>query len=160
LSSEKIPSLKYSVSITLFSMVIIPIVWWLFLDFPMNKLSEDTARKLSQLGVYINLVAALSMIVRYLWLKRYKRRLLHIYKLDEAIVSKHEHMSHHTFDQNTKDESSDLLKNEQKPLYQELSNFYAFDKVESLHMVIGISGLFIGSFFQMVAAGALTSQVI
>lgn len=153
MSSDKIPSIKKSVSLTLACVVGLPIYWWFFIDFPMDTLDEVSARKFAQIGLVINLVAGLSMVVRYLWLNSYKRKLKRIYKLDDLMVSKYEQLKHHTYSQDSKDKAEEQFRLEQEPLYKELENYLMFDKVESIHMIIGIIGLGVGTCLQMIAAG-------
>jgi len=155
-SVEKIPSLKKSVSITILCIVVFPFFWFCFLDFPMLTLSKVMARKFAQIGLYINLISALSMIVRYLWLKQYKKRLGEIYKLDDALIAQHEHITHLIFDQESKNKADKDLTFDQSKLYEELSNLFKFEKVESIHMIIGIVGLGVGTFFQLLSAGSVS----
>lgn len=153
MSSEKIPSLKKSVGLTLCSIVVLPVLWWFYFDFPMGNITEETRRKFAQIGLLINIIAALSMVVRYLWLNRYKRRLEQIYKIDSLLVARYEYSKHHTYDESAQVSVKKELEENQEPLYQELENYIKFDKVESIHMVIGIAGLIVGTFLQMIAAG-------
>ncbi|UNU28360.1 MULTISPECIES: hypothetical protein [Aeromonas] len=153
MSKEKIPSPIFSVSLTLILIIGLPLVWWFFLDFPMNTISTEESRKFSQIGSSINLLAGLSMIVRFLWLNRYEKRLEHIYKIDDLIVSKFNLLKHDTYDEKTKEKVLAQFKKEQAPLYKELDNYLKFNKVESIHMIIGIVGLFFGTLFQIIGAG-------
>ncbi|WP_409011710.1 hypothetical protein [Aeromonas salmonicida] len=153
MSKEKIPSPIFSVSLTLILIIGLPLVWWFFLDFPMNTISAEESRKFSQIGSSINLLAGLSMIVRFLWLNRYEKRLEHIYKIDDLIVSKFNLLKHDTYDEKTKEKVLAQFKKEQAPLYKELDNYLKFNKVESIHMIIGIVGLFFGTLFQIIGAG-------
>ncbi|WP_333912818.1 hypothetical protein [Vibrio coralliirubri] len=153
MSSEKIPTITKSVGLTLACIIGLPILWWYCLDFPMDTMSDESRRKFAQIGLVINLVAGLSMVVRYLWLNSYKRRLKRLYQIDDLMVAKYELLKHHTFDKATKDQAEAQFKLEQKPLYEELQNYLKFDKVESVHMFIGLAGLCVGTVFQMIAAG-------
>ncbi|MBE3671231.1 hypothetical protein EA004_19040 [Vibrio anguillarum] len=153
MSKEKIPNPIFSVSLTLICIIGLPLYWWFFLDFPMDKMSDQSARKFAQIGATINLIAGLSMIIRFLWLNRYKKRLEHIYQIDDLIVSKYEFLKHNTYDEKTKETMLAQFKKEQAPLYKELDNYLKFNKVESIHMVIGIAGLFFGTLFQIIGAG-------
>ncbi|MGK0273342.1 MAG: hypothetical protein ACI88H_004022 [Cocleimonas sp.] len=153
MSTEKIPSITKSVCLTLACIVGLPIIWWFFLDFTMETMSEQTGRKFAQIGATINLIAGLSMVVRYLWLNSYKRRLQRIYQIDDLMVSKYEQLKHQTYDQTFKNNNAEQFKREQEPLYKEIENYIKFDKVESIHMFIGIVGLFVGTTFQIISAG-------
>lgn len=153
MSKEKIPSPIFSVSLTLILIIGLPLVWWFFLDFPMSTISTEESRKFSQIGSSINLLAGLSMIVRFLWLNRYEKRLEHIYKIDDLIVSKFNLLKHDTYDEKTQEKVLAQFKKEQAPLYKELDNYLKFNKVESIHMIIGIVGLFFGTLFQIIGAG-------
>ena len=62
-------------------------------------------------------------------------------------------LKHDTYDEKTKEKVLAQFKKEQAPLYKELDNYLKFNKVESIHMIIGIVGLFFGTLFQIIGAG-------
>jgi len=157
MSAEKIPSLRKSVLLTLLMLVGVPIFWFIFLDIKMVGMSEEMTRKCSQIGMYLNLASALSMVVRYLWLNGYNKRLEDIYKLDTSAVRHHEHSKHYIYDERNAKIAEDDLKSKQEPLYQEISHYNKFEKVETIHFYMGIAGLTVGTYLQILAAGRVVS---
>lgn len=153
MSSNKIPSLRKSVLSTLLALIGIPVIWFFFLDFPMVGMSETMARKLSQIGVYINLVSALSMIVRFLWLDSYNRRLEVIYSTDDSFLRQYEYSKHHIYDEKNAIIAQESLEAKQAPLYEEVNNYNKFERVETIHLYLGITGLLLGSILQILSAG-------
>jgi hypothetical protein len=153
MSLEKIPSLRKSVGLTLVTIIGMPILWWLFFDFSIVGMTHEVKIKFSQIGLLINFIAGLSMIVRYLWLNRYKKRVEQIYKIDDLLVMKYDQLKRESYNESEQLKATNDLKDEQGPLYKEIESYIEFDKVESIHMIIGILGLTVGTLFQMIGAG-------
>lgn len=151
--SEKIYSAKVSLVIHILTLIVIPIIWWNFFDFTFPEITQVEARKLSQIGAFINLLAAMFLAIRFLWKGRYSRRKLQIEKLDAELQKHFELLKYQTFteEQEVQYERSKSITQEEHVL--EMKKIFELDKVEHNHMYLGLACLFIGTFMQILGTG-------
>lgn len=151
--NEKIYSPSVSVLINLGLLIGGPLFWWFFMDLSINGLGPENARKLAQVGIMVNMISALFMVIRYLWQGRYSRRLQQLFKLDEELDV---YVSLLKYDEYSEDEvrrNNAEVAARREAHYKDLIKILALDKIEHIHMYLGVCGLLVGSLMQMVAAG-------
>ncbi|HHC6517437.1 hypothetical protein HYO14_22440 [Vibrio parahaemolyticus] len=153
MKEDKIKSVRFTVTINVLTVVILAwaVVYALDLSFP--DLDKDFKRKLSQAGTFINIIAALFLSYKFIQSERYNNRELFIYKKDEALENSFQLAKHNIHDKNSLDRLENNLADEREALYTELNNIIALDKLDKIHVLMGLICVVIGSAFQIVGAG-------
>lgn len=155
--SEKVYSRKFGLIINILTVTVLPLIWWLFFDFTFTEISQEQARKLSQIGASINLLAALFLIIRFLWNGRYSRRRVQIEKLSIELERHTEFMMHQMFSEEQKKKLEHEISSEREKHENEMNNILSLDKVEQDHVYLGIFCLFCGTVMQIIGSGFVPS---
>lgn len=153
MSKEKVRSVKLTVFVNVMTVVAVAfaVIFWLDLGFP--DLEPDLKRRLSQSGTFINILAALFLSYRFIQSERYQSRELLIFKKDELLEKSFQQAKHDIHDQKSLDQLKYDLSTEREELYTELNNIMSLDKLDKIHVLMGLICVVIGSMLQIVGAG-------
>jgi len=154
-SSEEveIPPVWKALSKNLFIVVVTAVSMAFVFDFSLPELAPEVKRKCTQIGTFLNLMAALFLAYKFIQQGRYKSRELELYKKDDRLPKQFELAKHSIYAQEQFDRWAQSLNEEREKIYSELRNIFSLDRLESAHIILGLALVCIGSFLQMIGSG-------
>jgi hypothetical protein len=154
-SSEEveIPPVWKALSKNLFIVVVTAVSMAFVFDFSLPELAPEVKRKCTQIGTFLNLMAALFLAYKFIQQGRYKSRELELYKKDDRLTKQFELAKHSIYAQEQFDSWAQALNEEREKIYSELRNIFSLDRLESAHIILGLALVCIGSFLQMIGSG-------